>query len=194
MRRVVSVPVLVLAVLAGGLLPSAPSVALGPPPIVVDNFAFSPASIEIQPGMTAHWEFEQSGHTTTSLQGYWDSGTVADGGVYDRVFPSAGSFGYKCKPHPSMTGVVKVVPLVFQEEAGWRITWATERAPENRNYDVQVRHEDSDTWKWFRKDTHRRAAAFAPKREGVWKIRARTSNTANETSTGWARGFDATIG
>ena len=78
----------------------------------IRNFAFDAASISVSPGATVWWiNCENPGvpsHTTTSDTGVWDSPELAPGATYSRVFSTAGSFPYHCRPHSNMLGTVTV--------------------------------------------------------------------------------------
>lgn len=80
----------------------------------IRDFAFIPAEITIARGTRVVWvnceDDAALGHTTTSDDGVWDSGSpfLTQGGTYDRVFNGAGSYPYHCTPHPFMQGTVTV--------------------------------------------------------------------------------------
>lgn len=78
----------------------------------IQNFAFSPSDITVKVGATVTWTNKDSvAHTVTSDNGSvepFDSGNVAQGGVYSHTFNTVGTFTYHCTVHPSMTGKVTV--------------------------------------------------------------------------------------
>jgi len=47
-------------------------------------------------------------HTATSKDGGFDSKTLQPGASWSRTLAKAGSFGYVCTFHPTMTATVKV--------------------------------------------------------------------------------------
>jgi plastocyanin len=47
-------------------------------------------------------------HTSTSNKGVWDSGSIAPGDSFSRVFKKAGTFKYHCTIHPTMTAKIVV--------------------------------------------------------------------------------------
>jgi plastocyanin len=49
-------------------------------------------------------------HTVTADAGEFDSGPLAPNGTFVFRFTSSGTFGYHCRIHPSMVGVIKVTP------------------------------------------------------------------------------------
>ena len=65
-------------------------------------------------------------HSSTSDDGFWDSGAVAAGATYTRRFASAGAFAYHCTFHANMRGKV-AVPLKVKgrPSSGWNLRWAT---------------------------------------------------------------------
>lgn len=77
---------------------------------------FSPQNVTIQPGDTVHWHWNGRGHSTTSgtpgnPDGLWDSGVQGKRFVFDRVFPTAGTFSYFCVPHGSCCGMIGTVTV-----------------------------------------------------------------------------------
>jgi plastocyanin len=77
--------------------------------IMVQNFAFNPPSITIKVGTTVRWTNQDSAtHSITSDTGVWDSGGIAQGASYTRVFDTVGTFAYHCGIHPSMKGTIIV--------------------------------------------------------------------------------------
>jgi plastocyanin len=80
--------------------------------VFVRRFEFFPDTVRVRPGMTVTWvnceESNVEPHTSTSETDVWDSGAVAPGETYSQTFGAAGSFGYFCRPHPFMRGVVLV--------------------------------------------------------------------------------------
>lgn len=73
------------------------------------NFAFRPARLEVTRGTRVRWTNQGSvAHTTTSRTGIWDSGSLALGATFSRVFRSRGTFRYGCTIHPAMTGRIVV--------------------------------------------------------------------------------------
>ncbi len=69
----------------------------------------NPPSITIKVGTTVRWTNQDSAtHSVTSDTGVWDSGNVAQGATYSRVFDTVGTFAYHCAIHPSMKGTVIV--------------------------------------------------------------------------------------
>ena len=95
------------AVLCALFLPAAARAAV----ITVHVFSFDystnpPGQPIVDPtinvGDTIRWQFDESGHTTTSVDGIpekWDSNFVASGSSYTHTFTHVGSFEYYCQPH-----------------------------------------------------------------------------------------------
>lgn len=73
------------------------------------DFAFRPRRIEVTRGTRVTWKNRGAvGHTTTSRTGLWDSGSLARGDTFSRVFRRRGTFRYACSIHPDMRGKVIV--------------------------------------------------------------------------------------
>jgi plastocyanin len=182
-----------VAVLAAVLLP-APSVALPAPSsaragasVEVAHLMFMPGNVKVGLGESVTWTFpEATSHTTTSDQGFWDSGTRSGGATYSRTFTSAGTFDYHCTFHPTMRGSVSVpVKVTAPTEAKRRIRWSTAKAASGITFDVQVKV-GSGPWQDFRVDTTKPAATFKPGDSSKpHKFRARTSVGGQDS--GWSR-------
>jgi plastocyanin len=84
----------------------------------VANFAYSPATIQIQPGDTVTWHFTgpDLNHSVTSDDGQSESFDSdpdtsplhAPTDTFSHTFAAAGRFTYHCKVHAFMTGTVVV--------------------------------------------------------------------------------------
>jgi plastocyanin len=77
--------------------------------MIFDNY-FDPSIIRIQPGQTIRWmNMGSRTHTTTSNDGYWDSGMLSTGQNFFFTFNNEGVFDYHCEMHPLiMLGTVIV--------------------------------------------------------------------------------------
>jgi plastocyanin len=80
--------------------------------IAMRNFTFGPDSVRIAAGTTVTWANCEpaniDSHTATARDGAWQSGFLAPGAKYSRVFSEPGRFEYFCEPHPFMHGVIIV--------------------------------------------------------------------------------------
>jgi plastocyanin len=77
--------------------------------VYIQDFYFSPASINIEPGTTVTWVNQgQAPHTATHTGGTFDSGTLQPGQSYSYTFNRAGTYAYYCQIHPNMTGTIVV--------------------------------------------------------------------------------------
>lgn len=73
-----------------------------------DNF-FSPQIITIPLGSSVIWRNDGFlAHTVTFDNPYSDSGTIYAGGSYTKTFSQRGTYTYRCRFHPGMTGTVVV--------------------------------------------------------------------------------------
>ena len=81
----------------------------GSPSVSIKNMAFSPMSLSVPAGTTITWNNNDTTmHTVTADNGSFDSGNIAVGGKFTKVFSSAGSFAYHCTLHPEMKGTIVV--------------------------------------------------------------------------------------
>ena len=78
--------------------------------VSIENFAFSADKITVKVGTKVNWTNKDSvAHTVTSDSGTTlNSDLIATGESFSFTFNDVGTFGYHCKPHPSMTGTVVV--------------------------------------------------------------------------------------
>jgi plastocyanin len=60
------------------------------------GFRFVPWLVTIHPGDQVKWTWASSGHSTTSLNGEWDSGIRDQGATFTHTFNSVGTFPYYC--------------------------------------------------------------------------------------------------
>jgi plastocyanin len=78
--------------------------------VAIQNFAFSPGSIQVDAGTTVTWtNNDQVMHTVTADDGSFDSGDIAPGGTFSMTFNTPGTFSYHCKIHPFMTASIVVM-------------------------------------------------------------------------------------
>src|SRR5690348_1171129 len=78
--------------------------------VSIQNFAFSPGTIQVSAGTTVTWtNNDQTTHTVTADDGSFDSGDVAPGGTFSMTFTTPGTFAYHCKIHPFMTASIVVM-------------------------------------------------------------------------------------
>jgi plastocyanin len=71
--------------------------------------SFVPSSITVAAGTTITWTNKDGiAHTVTSNDNLFNSGSLGSGKSFSFKFANAGSFGYYCAIHPSMTATVTV--------------------------------------------------------------------------------------
>ena len=73
------------------------------------NFAFAPVTLDVAVGDTLVFtNADIVPHTTTALDGAWDSNTIATAATWRVVARVAGRHEYVCTFHPTMKGTVTV--------------------------------------------------------------------------------------
>ena len=107
-----------LAPLAGVLVALAVATfALGLPGLAAQNgatvtivdFAFDPVLTGVAVGDTVTWtNYGAEHHSVTADDSTFTSGDVAPGESFRQTFAATGSYTYRCRIHPSMTGTVIV--------------------------------------------------------------------------------------
>jgi plastocyanin/uncharacterized membrane protein YozB (DUF420 family) len=84
--------------------------------VSMENFTFSPKTIQVKKGTTVTFVNKDSAkHTVTSDTGVFDSGDINSGGSFHFQFNEVGRFPYYCRFHGDkggvdMAGVVEVTP------------------------------------------------------------------------------------
>jgi plastocyanin len=160
--------------------------------VTVANMAFSPAAVTTSLGGSVTWTFKDAtAHTSTSDQGFWDSGTRSGGATYSRTFTSAGTYAYHCTIHSVMRGTVKVrLTASGTPGKGYKLTWATTKGAGGITYDVQTRL-GSGRWVSLKKATTGTHAKFNPAKAGKYSVRARTAKGGKRS--GWSPTVTVTI-
>ncbi len=77
--------------------------------VTITDSGFSPSSVTVSAGTAV--KFVNNGsmkHTASANDNTWGTGTMNAGEAFIRYFKTAGSFGYSCAYHPSMTGTITV--------------------------------------------------------------------------------------
>lgn len=107
---------LVAVIFSGGCVNYGGNPAPSPPPppaeanaVIIQNFAFNPATLTVKAGTTVAWTNEDSvSHTITSDSGAFDSGTLSSGHPFSYTFNTPGNFSYHCSIHKYMKAEVVV--------------------------------------------------------------------------------------
>jgi plastocyanin len=76
--------------------------------VSIRDFSFAPRSVTVNTGDTVTWRNDGDEPHTATGSGF-DTGLLRNGQSGSATFRQAGSFSYKCEPHPFMTGTVRVV-------------------------------------------------------------------------------------
>lgn len=77
--------------------------------VSIRNFAFHPSSLEVPVGTTVVWINDDTvGHTVSSDEGKFESGTLEQGDQFGFKFTTPGRYKYHCSPHPYMTAEIVV--------------------------------------------------------------------------------------
>jgi len=75
--------------------------------VSIVNMSFSPASLSVTAGTTITWtNNDNTTHTVTADDNSFDSGNIAPGTKYSRLFSAAGTYTYHCTIHPMMKGTI----------------------------------------------------------------------------------------
>ncbi|MFA6065135.1 MAG: plastocyanin/azurin family copper-binding protein [archaeon] len=75
----------------------------------IANLNFNPTDITINVGDTVSWRNEDAAaHSVTSNTGFFDSGAMAQGVIFEQEFTFPGTYDYHCTFHAGMNGRVIV--------------------------------------------------------------------------------------
>ena len=89
--------------------PATPPPAPPPGDILMAGRAFSPASLTVDAGTAVRWRNNDvREHTVTASDRSFDSGVMAIGATFTKVFSIPGTYRYLCAIHPDMTGTIAV--------------------------------------------------------------------------------------
>ncbi|MDQ6889005.1 MAG: T9SS type A sorting domain-containing protein [Bacteroidota bacterium] len=109
--------------------------------VSVQNFQFSPATLNVNVGDTVRWNWISGTHTTTALTVpagavLWDAPVSTTSKKFDYIVTAAGSYSYQCDIHPSLmqgsftaSSVTPVTLSAFNvsgNSAKIDLTWTTE--------------------------------------------------------------------
>ena len=76
--------------------------------VVISNFTFSPAALQINAGDSVTFVNQDSAPHTATMQGAFDTGTLQQGQSATLTFPGAAQYNYICSIHPKMAGAITV--------------------------------------------------------------------------------------
>lgn len=100
---------LTLIVVSAAIISFAPSAIAVTFEVEIEDFAFVPGRLHINPGDAIEWRNRDDVmHTSTSDNGLWDSGLLARDQTFTYVFNNEGIFPYHCSPHPNMIDTIVV--------------------------------------------------------------------------------------
>ena len=88
--------------------PAASEPVAGVHSVTVRDDAFAPPVIQVRPGTTVTWTFDDAGTDHNVVGDGWQSDVLA-AGTYERTFSRTGSYAYTCTLHLGMDGRVDVV-------------------------------------------------------------------------------------
>lgn len=83
----------------------------GPNQVIVNNFAFGPATLTVKRGTTVTWiNKDGDAHTVTAAgaKPVFASSPLDTGDSFSFTFTAPGTYAYFCKIHPTMKGAVVV--------------------------------------------------------------------------------------
>jgi plastocyanin len=83
--------------------------------ITVESNDFNPSEVTINAGDTICWMWLNGVHTTTSVDGLWDSGIHQSGFMFDYTFTDPGDYVYFCQLHLqccNMAGIIHVNAVI----------------------------------------------------------------------------------
>ena len=88
--------------------PATSDPVVGVDDVVIHGNAYQPPVIEVSPGTTVTWTFDDGGVEHNVVGDQWQS-DVQPSGTYQHTFDQPGSYPYTCTIHIGMDGRVEVV-------------------------------------------------------------------------------------
>ena len=83
--------------------------AQGGATVAIVDFAFDPVLTGVAVGDTVTWtNYGAAHHTVTADDSSFNSGNLTSGESFSQTFATTGSYTYRCRIHPRMTGTVVV--------------------------------------------------------------------------------------
>lgn len=76
--------------------------------VVIEGFAFAEVSDAAVGEEVVVLNNDATGHTWTSNDGIFDSGTISGGDTFTFTFDAAGQYSFFCGIHPTMTGAITI--------------------------------------------------------------------------------------
>lgn len=76
--------------------------------VTISNFSFTPAELRIVRGTTVTWTNEDTVRHNAVSEGNFLSPLLAKGESWSYTFTTAGTYDYRCTPHPFMRGKIVV--------------------------------------------------------------------------------------
>ena len=102
---------LLISAIGGASVSNAQSDAGAGPSVNIAGFAFDQPDVSVPIGTTVTWtNADGVQHTTSSVDGIFDSGALSANQTYAFTFTQAGDFAYQCNFHPNMHGTIHVLP------------------------------------------------------------------------------------
>ena len=107
MKAVLIFAALLLSTLS--MFAESPNTAQPASTVNIDNFMFSPMTIEVERGTTVTWvNKDDIPHVVASTTGKFKSRAIDTDGKYTFTFSEPGTYDYYCSIHPKMVGKVVV--------------------------------------------------------------------------------------
>ena len=96
---------------AAGLETGATGEAPAAAAVRIDNFAFSPPTLEVAPGTTVTWtNGDDDVHSVVEKDRKFKSAALDTGDTFSQTFTAPGEYDYFCSLHPRMVGKIVVKP------------------------------------------------------------------------------------
>ena len=177
---------------------------VGPAPVAVTNFTFTPKALTAQQGDCVRWNFNQGTHSVTESKrlgpgtSLFDSGPMPAGSNFTYTFAAAGKYAYKSTApgDPKGMNATVQIPVTSSANSGGlstpiTITWSN-AALAGFRFDVQYRHKSGGKysgWTDWRSNQTVVSDAFIAsslKGKGTYQFRARLENASSSKTTGWS--------
>ena len=187
-----AVPLVALA----GLLLAVPTSA-ATTNVTIQGFAFQPRTVRVAIGDTVRWTNQDSAEHSVTRSGFPSFSMDLEEGVSrSRLFRQAGTYGYVCRFHDSMTCAVAVLvratPRNGSPGTTFTIRVANRNAAAGTTYVIERRSPGGTFRPW--RTTTSPTVSFRSSVEGTWRFRSKVQDTSSGRASGFSPAASITIG
>jgi plastocyanin len=170
-------------------------------PMPIRDQGFARSHARVAQGMGMAWVIPSSDlgpHSVTdaSGMGLFDSGPRASGSSFTYTFPGAGT--YRVRDRATADELMVTVPTLASPRRGhlstpFTVTWATDTAPSDYAFDVQIRRPGTGWQEWLTREVDPSATFTPDAGTGAYSFRARLRYLINGATSGYSAVASITV-